>query len=269
MRPALDRDGGFLVSMNIVAKSVEDVNLFMNNLEKSGAFVAMLSRQDHVTEQGTDRIDSRVGVHAGRTPRADAAGSIEAMTLWRRILREHRTTIVPIVLGLLLNVAAYALWVYPLGVKSAGAADRAAAAAQSLRGAERDIANARALVGGKSRAEQELATFYDKVLPEDLSAARRLTYASLPELARKTNVKFLDRAARPRPARRTRGSRCCAPARSCSVITSSFRQFIYALESAPEFVIIDNVVLTQPDPNKPLTLSLDLSTYYLVKPHGD
>ena len=39
-----------------------------------------------------------------------------------------------------------------------------------------------ALVTGKSRADQELSTFYDKVLPADLSAARRLTYATLPKL---------------------------------------------------------------------------------------
>ena len=34
----------------------------------------------------------------------------------------------------------------------------------------------------------------------------------------------------------------------------SFRQFIYALESAPQFVIIDDVTLAQTDPTKPLTL---------------
>src|SRR4029077_13144588 len=66
-------------------------------------------------------------------------------------------------------------------------------AAQTLKAAERDIAGARTLVAGKSRADEELATFYDKVLPSDQSAARRLTYASLPALARKANVKFLDR----------------------------------------------------------------------------
>ena len=191
------------------------------------------------------------------------------MMLWKRILIEKRALVVPLAVGIVLNITAYALWVYPLGVKSVGAADRAAAAAQTLKAAERDIANARALVGGKSRAEQELATFYDKVLPEDLSAARRLTYASLPALAQKTNVKFIDRRTDADPPEK--GSRLALLKANTKLQCdyNSFRQFIYALESAPEFVIIDNVVLTQPDPGKPLTLSLDLSTYYVVKPNGN
>ena len=41
------------------------------------------------------------------------------MPLWKRILIEKRAVIIPLMIGLLANVAAYALWVYPLGVKSA------------------------------------------------------------------------------------------------------------------------------------------------------
>ena len=60
------------------------------------------------------------------------------MTLWRRILVEKRAAIIPLVLGIVGNIVAYAVWVYPLGVKSAGAADRAAAATQSAQAAERE-----------------------------------------------------------------------------------------------------------------------------------
>jgi len=113
--------------------------------------------------------------------------------LWKRVVVEHRSYIIPIAAGLLLNVAAYALWVYPLGVKSAGAGERATAAAASLRAAQSDFAAAKALVNGKSRADQELSTFYDKVLPATESDARRQTYAPLAALAKKTNVKFASR----------------------------------------------------------------------------
>ena len=191
------------------------------------------------------------------------------MTIWKRILLEKRALIIPLALGVILNIAAYVLIVYPLGVKSARAAGRATTAAQTLKAAERDIAGARALVSGKSRADQELATFYDKVLPVDLSAARRLTFSSLPALARKTNVKFLDRRTDPDPI--VKGARLgLLKARTqlqCDY--GSFRQFMYALESSPEFVIIDDVTLTQPDPTKPLTLTLQLSTYYLLRPNGN
>ena len=112
------------------------------------------------------------------------------MTLLQRILREKRPIIVPLFVALLANIAVYALVVRPLGVRSATAADRAQVAATSVKAAEADRDAARALVAGKTLAEQELATFYGKVLPADLSAARRMTYAALPALARKANVKY-------------------------------------------------------------------------------
>jgi Tfp pilus assembly protein PilO len=49
----------------------------------------------------------------------------------------------------------------------------------------------------------------------------------------------------------------------------NLRQFIYALESAPEFVIIDDVTLSQNDAGKPLTLTLELSTYFRLGSNGN
>ena len=107
-----------------------------------------------------------------------------------------------------------------------------------------------ALVTGKTRAEQELSTFYDKVLPADLTAARRLTYAALPALARKTNVQVSSQSRiRPRADREGCARRASEhPHGSWQGDYESLRQFIYELESAPEFVIIDDVTLTQSDP---------------------
>ena len=191
------------------------------------------------------------------------------MPLWKRILVEKRALIIPLLLGVIGNAAAYALWVYPLGVKSAGAADRAAAAAQSLEVAERELAAARDLVAGKSRAEQELATFFDKVLPADLASARDLTYATLPSLAQKSSVKMVDRRfeiARPEKDARL-GLLKVHTVWQCDY--ESFRRFIYALESAPPFVIIDVVTLAQNDPAKPLLLTIEISTYYRLAANGD
>ena len=191
------------------------------------------------------------------------------MPLWKRILVEKRALIIPLVLGVIGNIAAYVLWVYPLGVKSAGAADRAAAAAQSLQVAERELAAAEDLVAGKSRAEQELSTFFDKVLPADLPSARNLTYATLPSLARKSNVKMLDRRfVVEKPEKNARlGLLKVHTAWQCDY--ESFRQFIYALESAPPFVIIDDVTLAQSDPAKPLMVTIELSTYYRLAANGN
>jgi hypothetical protein len=191
------------------------------------------------------------------------------MALWNRIFAENRALIVALALGVIGNIAAYGLWVYPLGVKSAGAADRAAAAARSLQLAEREMAGARDLIAGKSRADQELSTFFDKVLPADLPAARRLTYTTLPSLAQKSNVKMLDR--RFDVAKLEKNARLgllkIHTAWQCDY--ESFRQFIYALESASPFVIIDDVSLVQSDPAKPLTLVMELSTYFRVGASGN
>ena len=49
----------------------------------------------------------------------------------------------------------------------------------------------------------------------------------------------------------------------------SIRRFIYDVESASEFVIIDDVILAQNDPGKPLTLTLELSTYFRLGANGN
>src|SRR5206468_2710843 len=146
-----------------------------------------LARRESTGGQQARREGPREAVRKGS---ALAGRSVAAVTLWRRILVEKRILITPLVIGIVANIAIYALWVYPLAVKSASAAGRANAAVNALKAAERDYENAKALVTGKSRAEQELSTFYDKVLPPDLASARRLTYAALPALAKRSNVKY-------------------------------------------------------------------------------
>jgi hypothetical protein len=191
------------------------------------------------------------------------------MRLWRRIASEKRAAIIPLLIGIVGNIAAYALWVYPLGVKSAGAADRAAAAAQAVRAAEAEYNAAKALVAGKSRAEQELSTFYDKVLPSDFSSAMKLTYATLPAVARKTNVKFVGRRIDQDEPKKDARLGVLKTHTQWTCDYESFRRFIYELESAPAFVIIDEVSIAQNDPTKPLSVTLAMSTYYRLGANGN
>jgi hypothetical protein len=48
----------------------------------------------------------------------------------------------------------------------------------------------------------------------------------------------------------------------------SFRAFIYQLETAQEFVIIDDVTLAEANQNEPLALTVSLSTYFRLRPDG-
>jgi len=190
------------------------------------------------------------------------------MTLLQRVLREKRSIIAPLMIALLVNVLAYVLIVRPLGIRSASAAERAQAAARASALAETDRNAARALVAGKTLAEQELTTFYSKVLPPTLSAARQTTYAFLPALARKTNVRYDASRSSIEQVKDQQLGRL----RISMVLEgdyNSVRRFIYELETAPSFVIIDDVTLAQADPNGPLAVSLALSAYYRMGPNGD
>ena len=188
--------------------------------------------------------------------------------LLRRVLAEKRSLVLTLVVALVGNIAIYALVVRPRGVRSAGAADRAAAAAGAVSAAEMELATARALVEGKRRADEELNAFYQRVLPVDLSAARRMTYANLPALARKTNVRYEQRRSSvEEPNDEARLGRL-AIRMVLQGEYASLRNFIFQLESAPEFVIIDDVTLTESSTNDPETLTIDLSTYFRLRPNG-
>jgi hypothetical protein len=188
--------------------------------------------------------------------------------LFARIVREKRIFVIPLLLALVANLAVYLLLVRPMGSRSAGAAARAVAAAAAVESAEREHAAAAELVAGKARADEALDAFYQKVLPADLTAARRMTYSSLPALAQRTNVQYETRRFDPvEPEKEAR----VGGLKIRMVLQGEYanlRQFIYQLESAPDFVIIDDMTLTEGQGEGPLTLHLDLATYYTVRPNG-
>ena len=190
------------------------------------------------------------------------------MTLLKRIVAEKRHIALPLVLVVIVNILAYALVVYPLVQRSEGATSRAATATAARQAAERDFAAAQALVAGKTRAQDELATFYDKVLPADFIAASRPIYARLPALAKNANVHYEASTFEIDPG--TKNERV-GRLRTKWVLQGEYenlRRFIFDLETSPEFVIIDSVTLAQAEAGKPTTLDLELSTYYRVKSNG-
>ena len=198
--------------------------------------------------------------------------------LLKRVALENRAILLPLAFALVANIVAYAFIVRPLALRSTGSAERAAAAQTARRDAEREEASARALVTGKARADEELKAFYDTVLPADQSAARRMTFAPLLTLARKTNVTLLSQSFLPEDrSKDTRDQQTGAPlsnlSRTAIRVTlqgdyRDVRAFIYQLESAPEFVIIDSVNLTEGQPNEPERVALELSTYYKQAGNG-
>jgi Tfp pilus assembly protein PilO len=181
--------------------------------------------------------------------------------LVRRVIKEHRRLVVPLIIALVANVIAYAAIVYPLSRRVATIAERDQAAEQALAQARREYQLASGTLTGKAKATTELATFYNEVLPHDLSGARRLTYLRLAQLARESNLRLESGSYEPVAERASTLTRLKIQL-MLSGTYGDMRAFIHQLEIAPEFVVIDNVELSEGAEGGALGVTLELSTYY-------
>ncbi len=57
VRPHIDKDKGFVLQIHVLARGVDDVNAFIENLEETGAFARILSREEHPNEKGEFEAD--------------------------------------------------------------------------------------------------------------------------------------------------------------------------------------------------------------------
>jgi len=179
-----------------------------------------------------------------------------------RVLREHRTALVPLGLVLALNVIVLAAVVLPLSQRVVASNARAEAADRAQADADAEFKQAEAVRDGKTRATADLETFYRKILPVDAAAARRITHIRPQQQAREHNVRY-ERGA----TNEEQIDESVLERQTVSMTLSGdyddLRAFIYTLETSPDFVVIDNVGIAEGSGvNAPLSLSLDLSTYY-------
>jgi Tfp pilus assembly protein PilO len=187
------------------------------------------------------------------------------MGLVRRVAQEHRRLLVPLLAALAVNVLVYVFVVYPLSDRVANVAQREQAAEAALDAARRDHAQASGALTGKARASAELATFYTDVLPQGLTGARRLTYLRLAQLARQSNLRLESSRTTDELQRGTTLAQLSIQMQ-LNGSWDDIRGFIYQLETAPEFVVIDNVELSEGEDGGALALTLALSTYYRDAP---
>jgi len=190
------------------------------------------------------------------------------MTDVRRVLTEKRRLILPIVVALIVNLALFVVVLYPLSQKVAGGEQAAKASRAALDAAKRDYDAARATVKGKGQADQELQKFYTDVLPPDLSAARRATFRRIGELAQQSDLRLERETSDPKPQRDSQLVKFTYRA-SLSGDYRNIRRFIHELETAPEFLVLENVELTQSEgSNRGLNVSVDIATYYRTGANG-
>ena len=184
------------------------------------------------------------------------------MTLLRRILRENRL-LVSFVAGLLaIDFGLYVFAVYPWTNKVSQAETRVTVGELQLTQVMANYAAASETSENKINAYSELQRFYTDVLPLDLAGARSISFRILVKLAEDMNLVLERRSSVPEKDRDSMLARL----RTSMVLVGEYediRQFIYELETAPEFILIEEVILTQGDEsNDTLVLTLGVSTYY-------
>jgi hypothetical protein len=57
VRPHIDRDRRIILRVHVIARGVDDVNQFIENLERTGAFARLLSHEEHPTDKGEFEAD--------------------------------------------------------------------------------------------------------------------------------------------------------------------------------------------------------------------
>jgi Tfp pilus assembly protein PilO len=179
-----------------------------------------------------------------------------------RALTEHRAWLVPLAIVLIINAVVLVAVVLPLSRAVAGNEQRALAAQTALAAAEKDVKAAEAQRDGKAQATSDLDVFYREVLPGDVAAARRLTHVKLAQMASSHDVLY-ERGST--AAERIKESTLERLHVSMSLAGeyADIREFLHELETATDFVVIDNILLSDDAKDKGgLSLTLEVSTYY-------
>ena len=192
--------------------------------------------------------------------------SAGAPVSWSRVFREHRAAVWPLGIVLLANLAALIVLVLPLSQRVASAEQRAVTAERARDAAVADFKRAELLRASNSRATTDLETFYRDVLPNSVAAARRLLGLTLRQLADEHGVAYQGSGTNEELVRDSNLLRL----RMSMQLAGGYediRDFIYQLETSPDFVVIDQIRLSEASRgSEGLQLALDVSTYYRGAP---
>jgi hypothetical protein len=179
-----------------------------------------------------------------------------------RVIADHRRWLVPVGIVLAINVIVLLAVVLPLRRAVESGSTRADASAQALREAVADLKEAEATRDGQTQASADLDRFYAEVLPSNFATARRMTGLKMAQLARAHDVDFQGGAATTETLRDSTLERLHVNY-SLTGDWDDIRQLIYEIETGADFIVIDNVQLGEgSQANAPLSLTLDMSTYY-------
>lgn len=191
------------------------------------------------------------------------------MSLTRRVYADRRKVMLPLLVFLIINVAVVGVVFYLESDVDAAEAARQRAILD-LGTAKKAETDAKAQRISKERADVELRTFYADVLPKNLASAVSVTNFWLGRVAAESRLAFrvgnYDHE-------QVRGSQLTKVTGEIKLTGeyADVRRFLYDVETAEEFVIIEKVELSQPSTaqgSSQLELSLSIATYYLTEQPG-
>ena len=191
-----------------------------------------------------------------------------ARALVARVLVERRRVLLPLGIAALVNLGVYALVIYPLSLKVRASERRATVARTQVQAAERDEKTTRASLGRAEQADADLRRFYRDTLPSNVEGARRMSYAKLASLADHHGL-IVERRSYDRDTGHRGRLHKLKIGMALSGEYRDIRAFVHALETSPEFLVIEDVSLSEgARPGAPLSVAVQLATYYAGAPDG-
>jgi Tfp pilus assembly protein PilO len=192
------------------------------------------------------------------------------MSLWSRVYQERRAVIVPLVIVLVANAAVFGLAVLPLQRSVTTAESTVIDTTLALAEARRAEKQARDAKASKERAETELRKFYADVLPRDINTARKATTAWLQQAVTDAGLTFKSNQLNFADVRDSELKRVIVKF-TLQGRYPNIRKFLYAVETAEEFIVVEKVELGQSGSDAPgnagvLEVQLTVATYFLAGP---
>ena len=182
-----------------------------------------------------------------------------------RIFQEKRVFVTFVSIVLFIDLVVYAFAVFPWINKVVQAERRSISAEDQLVRVKTQYAEVKETRENKNNLDAELQRFYADVLPLDLAEARSISSSLLVRLAEESNLVLERRNSVPV---RERDS-LLARLRTTMVLTGGYEnilEFIYELETAEEFIVIEEIGLNQRGSSGgELVLTLGVSIYYLER----
>ena len=179
-----------------------------------------------------------------------------------RVLREQQRVLIPLIAIIAINIGVLVGVVLPMARSVDAGERRGTAAAKALADATKDFKDAQATRDGQAQATTDLATFYQQVLPTDVASARRITHVKLSQMARQHDVTFERSQANIETLKDSQLDRL-QMSYELAGDWDDIRKFIYEIETGPEFIVIDNVLLAEgAEGVSALSLTLEVSTYF-------